>query len=194
MELPTDLILNIIDNTVSLRLLNHYFKNLITTNLLSEHIQKFGHDRQRFLLFTEAIEKYNFNRLYKHDSDVVRLMAYKISISYNCKIDSRFKYFQFIYDYFVNDRKCKDCENKTLFPNEYCFVHLIRNDMPSLTFKDHKPCNLTSNLYLWISYKVNDDMYNSVYKLEFSIDAKIINIVGPDCVETRKIIEDLRRL
>lgn len=74
MIIPNEIIILCFDNILEVRLLNKHFKNLITTEVLADNIQKFGHDKHRFLLFTEAIEKYNVNELYKHKSNTIRFM------------------------------------------------------------------------------------------------------------------------
>lgn len=183
--LPAEITMLCFDNILEVIVLNKYFKSLITVELLSEHIEKFGHNKQSFLLFVEAIGKYNVKELYNHESNSVRLMAYKINSLRDYKINSGFKYFQFIYQHFNTHRKCRECNQKALFPSKGCFEHYGWAFTGDLMLKGYPGCEITNKLQLLIEYDYE-------YKLEFSIDGKIVNAVGPDIAECLETIEELK--
>lgn len=189
-----EIILLCFDNILEVRLLSNHFKSLITTGLLAEHIERFGHNKHRFLLFTDAITKYSVNKLHKHESNTIRLMAWNVYslcnyTSYKVNINSAIKYFQYIYEHFNNNIICNggwggkgSCNNKTLFPNDVCREDLTYSNYSSLRLKGYDNLQLREHSFL-----VVDDIMKD-YHVEFSIDGKIINIKNID----QEIIKQLK--
>ena len=133
MNLPPELIREIMlflpaNDLLNIMKVSHKFENI---NVLAEVAYfSFGHDLQRFKLFTKLISEQSLQDLVNHSNRIIKMMAYRILISCNEKYEllhqhiiSAEAYFHYLTWEHNYNQTCIYCSKRALFLSNYCYGH-----------------------------------------------------------------------